>query len=453
MDKKRFHALAVAALLALMSAAGCEDKKESQPVSSEIMGDYTETIAAVTEAPVFKEYAESDFRDINLKLTVVDKEPPVEVTSVDISGLDFGSRVVINNSEEYAEEYYNSMLINPDGQPVYDWREFVNKPSEGAANKCYVYGGKCYIFVMYENTQLFDWTVFSYDMAGGKPEEVYSWAAETLYDYCDINVCFSEGSLFFNTYRMEGENINSTVKRLDLETGGVTVLLERNDPSNDISLNTDDTGAVFLTDNHSVSMEEPEILIYNRDKDEFVKDSDIEAPEGKIIDNNCFNGAYSYLIKPEGKRKYVLVNDYYRIGTALTTGRIVYADEKLAVLYNGSKLHIYDLEKMEHCIIDVSDMGRDIFMYEGMLFIGFNGSDYKMPVYCIIPELGITYPIVEDGIYKDICVTDGSLTFNEITVGLHEITYEATDENGVVGTYGFSHMVDEVTKLYTVKVK
>ena len=168
-----------------------------------------------------------------------------------------------------------------------------------------------------------------------------------------------------------------------------------------------------------------------------------------------FNGVYSYLVKPEGKRTYELVNDYYRIGTALTTGRIVYADEKIALLYNNVKLHIYNLEKMEHCVMDISDMGNDMAVYNGMLFIGNRGNEFRMPVYCMIPELGITYPIVEDGTYSDISPAPDGVTFYETSQDVQEINgYEITDDNGVVFyAGGYSHSYDRIDKVYTVKMK
>ena len=475
MDKKLFRTMAAAFMLAVTAvSAGCEDKNEPQPVTSEDTGDYSETIdeaPETTEAPEYREYAESDFKDVDLSVTIVDKEPPVEISSVDISGLDYGEKVPVCNKEEFAEEYYTSMREYSNGMPMYNWKNFAGKAVKGIPHRCYVWNGKCYIYVIYECFDSADWSLFSYDMAGGKAEEIYSWSAADLNEHSYRNACFCDGSLFFAYSGKDGNTPTCTVKRLDLETGKEKTLYEAADIDITVWLHTNDSGNAELQEYHNVSENNTVIYRYDSDRDEFVKESAIDAPKERILSSDCFNGVYSYLIKSEGKRKYDLVNDYYRIGTALTTGRIVYADEKLAILYNNVKLHIYNLEKMEHCVLDVSDLGSDMAVYDGKLFIGNRSSDFRMPVYCIIPELGITYPIVEDGIYSDICATADGVTFNEtsrqdeviragtVTVDengeIHE-EYEVLNENGGV-TYvysaGYSHQYDRIDKVYTVKMK
>ncbi|MBP5580689.1 MAG: hypothetical protein J6X85_02680, partial [Ruminococcus sp.] len=310
----------------------------------------------------------------------------------------------------------------------------------------------------------------SYDMASGKAEEIYSWSAANLDERSDRNACFCEGSLFFAYSGKDGNTPTSTVKRIDLETGEEKTLYEAADIDITIWLHTNDSGNAELQEYHNVSDEATVVYKYDSEKDEFVKEGSVDAPEGKLLSSALFGGVYSFLVKPDGKRKYELVIDYYRIKTPLTTGSIVCADEKLVILYNNEKLHIYNLEKMEHCILGISDM-NSMAMYDGKLFIGCRGSTSKMPVYCIIPELGITYPIVEPGIYSDICATADGVTFNQTsrqenviksgTVSVDENgevheEYEAVDENGEVShfyTGSFSHQYDRIDKVYTVKKK
>ncbi|MGN0615687.1 hypothetical protein [Ruminococcus flavefaciens] len=150
MDKRELRAFAAALVIAAVSAnVGCEDKKKPQPVptESETGGDYREENSEapeVTEKPVFREFAESDFKDITLSVNMVDKEPPVEVSSVDISGFDFGEKVPVCNKEEFAEDYYNNKEQH-NGQPVFRWQNFINKPIKGVPYKCCIWNGKCYI--------------------------------------------------------------------------------------------------------------------------------------------------------------------------------------------------------------------------------------------------------------------------------------------------------------------
>jgi hypothetical protein len=73
----------------------------------------------------------------------------------------------------------------------------------------------------------------------------------------------------------------------------------------------------------------------------------------------------------------------------------------------------------------------------------------------MIPELGITYPIVEDGTYSDISPAPDGVTFYETSQDVQEINgYEITDDNGVVFFGGgYSHSYDRIDKVYTVKMK
>ena len=85
---------------------------------------------------------------------------------------------------------------------------------------------------------------------------------------------------------------------------------------------------------------------------------------------------------------------------------------------------------MEHCVMNAEDFGDNKVMYNGMLFMGSRNKGLKMPVYCMIPEIGITYSIVEAGIYTDICATQDGVTFNEVSQDLREIPgYEYYDGN------------------------
>ena len=68
----------------------------------------------------------------------------------------------------------------------------------------------------------------------------------------------------------------------------------------------------------------------------------------------------------------------------------------------------------------------------GMLFIGSKGSRVATPVYCIFPELGMTYKIMESGYYTDLTASGDTVTFNEIRQDTAEVTCEYTDDSGVV---------------------
>ncbi|MCR4639939.1 hypothetical protein [Ruminococcus sp.] len=478
MGKRRIRAFAAALILFAVSVnMGCEDREKPEPVpsESETVGDYREETSEapeVTGMPVFKEYAETDFKDVTLNLSVVDKEPPVEVTSIDISSFDFGEKVPVCNKAEFVEDYYNKREERANGQLVFQWQNFVDKPVKGVPTKCFIWNDKCYIYVMYDNLEVFDWELYSYDMAGGEPEKICSWSAETPDEHSAIEVCFEDGAMFCYYFKNEeNDNLLTQVRRVDLETGKETVVYEDKGIDVNIWLSRDSYGIILLMEYHNVSGEPAVSYIYNSREGKFVKNSEIEAPEGKIIDSYLLNGINSYLVKREGKRKLELVNDLYSIPTAFTAGRIIYADNGIAVLYDNVKLHIYDLKKMEHRITNIDGYGNEIEMYNGMLFIGNRGNNFKMPVYCIIPELGITYPIVSDGIYSDLSITSDSLTFNETSRqteviktgavfddenGEMQEEYAVMDENGGISyayTSDYTHQYERIDKIYIVKKK
>ena len=382
-----------------------------------------------------------------------------------------GEKVPVCNKEEFAKDYYTNRREQFSGAPAYNWKNYVGTSSVGVPFKCYIWNGKCYIFVIYDSFELYAWSLYSCDLSGGNFKEVYNWEAKSPDERCGRDICFCEGSMFFECFRKENENeTTSTIKRLDLENGKDKTLYEYKEIGISTWLHANDSGNIELQEYHNVSNEPTVVYKYDSEKDEFVKEGSVDAPEGKLMSSARFGGVYSWLVKPEGKRKCDLINDYYRISTAVTTGRIVYADEKLAILYNNVKLHIYNLEKMEHCVLDVDDLGSDMAMYDGKLFIGNRGNNFRMPVYCVIPELGITYPIVEDGIYSDICATADGVTFNETSRQVVEIKsaeipvdengeelsdYVVNDENGVsyIYTGGYSREYDKIEKVWTVKKK
>ena len=125
--------------------------------------------------------------------------------------------------------------------------------------------------------------------------------------------------------------------------------------------------------------------------------------------------------KPEGKRKLDVVTDEYRVGTGITGLDILYADhDRLVVkLSNKNIVHIFDMAKMEHYVLDCSGLAPMSQYFEGGIFVYANNTDSN--IYYIMPEMGLTFTIykfhekIEEsyGSYINAYRGDGSFGFQQ----------------------------------------
>ena len=326
---------------------------------------------------------------------------------------------------------------------AFDWHDFIDKSVKGYPDSVYEYNGSYFIEaeypVMYSMDS--DFAVFRYDPESEETVEIYSWAAADANEHFDKNVVFSGGELFFTVWSSDNDS-HSAVMRLDLDSREVSTMYEENNDFTSIWLYRDDSGEVAFFEFRQLDSEKTsEIYTYDRDSGQFVKAA---ASDGdRIMSLNTFDGVKTELIKRQGKRALEVRNErFYSFQTKISAGNVIYSDKDRLVLTDNVNLHTYDMNRMEHYVTKISDMGSEIVMCGGKIFIGNRSRDFRMPVYCIIPELGLAFPVTEDGIYMDLSATDGGITFNSIENG--ELTYE---HNGNT----FEREVDYVDKIYTVK--
>ena len=427
----------IALILAAVSVFGwgCAEKKKVSSVSDDITGDYTEDSEISTKA----EYSDSDFKVLNVTLSYPEGEAPVKVESTDLSGIEVGERVPVCNKAEFAEQCYGQEYWND--QTVYNWQDFVDKPIEGVIESCYTENDLCFLYIAYPNFMYgaYDWDVLCYDPKSGSTEEVYSWSAERLEDRCNPP-CFGNGTLFSQVYDSSGEK-GSVIYKTDLYTHETEQVFEGSTEEY-LWLHTDDTGAVCILAYPKDSDDDGVLYKFDSGKDGFVLSEDIEAPENSVS-NDRFNGVQSYLVKREGSRKLDTDNEFYHAETSVSTGIIVYADAERFIIRSGNKLHTYDITKMEHYISDITDMGDEITYSCGMVFIGNRSNTFRMPVYCIMPELGLTYPVCEKGIYGDIRRQEDGISFNSI----HNVENTMVGAGGEVFLTYSLHTVDKVYRL------
>jgi hypothetical protein len=433
---KRIILFAAAVLAFSTVLTACDDKEKPGPrpqdtVINEDTGDTP--IGGDTERE-YIECSEDDFKTIKVTLTYPDKEPPVEVSSIDISGLDFGKKLPVCNTEENAKNYYENMFSL--SQIEYNWEKLINEEAEGIASNCCMYDGKCYIVVEYKSflSSDFDFSLFCYDEKSSRNEEVYSWSSKDINESYKGTPVLSNGKMFYSVYNVNDNS--SKVYAYDLISGDIKSVYENNSPI----MCHDDKGYPSIVV-YDIKDSVTETLHYEADSERFISDKN-EDLSGKVYTNNIFNGVPYYLVKPHDKRKLDMICQYYHVSLSYTGGTIIYADDKKFLIKNEGSIHMYDLEKMEHYILDVTGMGSECTYCNGMVFTGNWYEKYKMPVYCIIPELGIAYVITDNDLYCGLKTVGDKVTFNSIDSYVEDIR----DENGK----GVSHELDKVKKVYIV---
>ena len=182
---------------------------------------------------------------------------------------------------------------------------------------------------------------------------------------------------------------------------------------------------------------------YDADTESFIS---VKADDmgGDVVTSNVFSGVPFYLVKPDDTAYLDMVSEYYRVSLSYPGGVIIYGDDKMFIVKNYTLIHMYDLEKMEHYILDVHDMG-DIAAYSGgFLFLGSMYRNHQIPFYCIKPEFGIVYTIAEGIDCNRISAFDDKVVFNALIDEVKELDLDSG---------GIYYSADKIEKAYTVTVK
>ena len=437
-----------AALITVLSASlwSCEDSKGTSKKVSSDPPIYNTHESIIDTSDLKREYGDEHFNAINVSLSYPDAVAPVEVSCIDISGLDFGEKLPVCNRAENADAYYTDMF-SYNGDLLYDYSEYVDKPVKGYATGCYIEDGNCFIDVSYPNMvgEVHDWSLFRYDMESGALEEVYSWSSDSTAVRCDGRF-FTDRYVLFSA--MDPADHNATaVYKLDIYDPQLTEVYrcEEKEKGDYAYIYRNGTGDICLDVSNNIAADSVVMYMFDTDSGEFVRWEDRDVPENTVM--TATSGKYgrmpSYLIRPNGQRRLEMDNKYYNVELTFSNGSIVYADKERFIIRSGNKLHTYDIEKREHYISDVTDMGSECAYCNGMIFIGNRNANFTMPVYCIMPDLGLVYPVCDKGLYTNICSSDDSVYF----LGREDVQWEMKSIDGSVdGVFTYS----TVTKLYTV---
>ncbi|MDO4864624.1 MAG: hypothetical protein Q4A05_10695 [Ruminococcus sp.] len=196
---KKFIAVSAAAVL-LGTMCACADKSDtSEPVggvTAPAVSDIPTGAEAPTEPP-FLELTEEDFTPVDMKCDITDSAPPVDISPVDLSGLDLGERL--------------SPCMSTAGG---------GEPCEGRIEPVVFLGGRFFFGVNYDEWDgHHDSALYRYDPETGELKELTDGRG---YFGCFDCLSAIKGRLVFFADSEEGST--STLYEVDPESGEITEL-------------------------------------------------------------------------------------------------------------------------------------------------------------------------------------------------------------------------------------
>ncbi len=407
--KKAIYIIISAALI--LSAFGCEDKKnDSKPqIPEEAEED------AALEKPFFT-LSSNDFSAINVELTLSDEDPPFELGHIDLTQLDFGTRLPKCVEEGKYDELHEALMIygyydDESGTYIYGdkgvpdtYLDWVYEPQQGKVIRSAINGDTAYFVVSYEpltNGDSHEWSVFSYDIHTEELTEVYSYSNTDSYNIMYNDWFLVGDTLCFTEFDSDGKYF---IKSFDPETGEVKNIFNTDE---DWAFN----GWAFKAPGeHSLLIEN---MVHDEDEntnEDTIYELDIETGETEEFYHSkhrsgynvkmSFSGIRACLDKSsEDSRTYDIITDYYRIDTGLRACELYYADESCFILMQSddysSLVHYFDIDKMEHYIIDVTDYGSYCTYCSGGILMTDSSAfpRIKHHLYYLMPELGLMFDV------------------------------------------------------------
>ena len=357
-----------------------EKKTESSSKNEKTTADgkkEEKTTAKESTSAEYRNYKDSDFKNIDVKLTFSDKEFPYELECIDLSKLDFGEKLPLCNTGEYADSLYNS---------IYNFTDENHKdmPEKGRVGFVRRSGNNLYLFIDYSGEIMpfyYEWSMFKYNITSKKLEEVYSWSTDDISRICG-EMLFDENTFFYRVENGDTKYVNAidldTLNErtvFEIETDKMLHIYRDYDKSVCINLSTMTTDT--LTDHYT----------YDREKDRFVED---DAGVSYSIRENLDSGSLSL---GDARSASILINtENYSFVSNEVWGNVAYSDDKYIIIDRGYQLDTYDLTKMEHYSSSTNDLGIVVGVKDNKVFLGLSG------IYCLIPDLGIVYKVSENGI-------------------------------------------------------
>jgi hypothetical protein len=324
-----------------------------------------------------KNYTDSDFKEINVRVTQTNKQLPIDIQTINISDLNMGERIPVCNRPEFIEKAYNTLVRKE------NWREKENSPEKADIVRLYRQDNKIYIVACYgtsrtgyyEMTELFyEWAVFCYDLDTKKSQEIFSWSSDSLNKKCyEIQFCF--GKLFFAVSEPE----KNYVKAVDLSSKNEMTILENNS-SDKYWIFSDGEEYVILSNENN-----EERYYYNIKEDKiYYAETYYEEMKDKyaeMMDLPALEAVESIAI---GEDFYFTSDQFLGIPMSTEKTRFTFS--------SGYRVDTFDITKMEHYFSSLDDVGVPSFVRDGKIFmVGKN--DIK----CLVPDMGLVYNVIDNG--------------------------------------------------------
>lgn len=460
---KKFISI-LAALTLMAGCFSCSEEKDVKSDSKPVEADTTisEADSSVDEPVVqqqaeFREYNAEDFKTINVNLTKTDKEPPFKLHSLNISELDFGERIPPCKQGEYRDKYKPdfSDIDDPDIDDEYreymesvrtEWENICKVPAKGAIQFWRQCGNDIYAAVGYDTYCSggdHEVSIFRVDGLTGEATEIYrhsdpesSFYVETIavpngkvyIDVRDKGLMYLDGDKLVPMHYLDGYSHylmgDAADRMIFLSTKNILEEIPDDYEPQPSEYWEEREGKKYL-----IKGQERVYSEYLPDKDEWKEIARKTYTQEEVysdvnLDNDLpwvYGKLAAHTEKPEGKRKLDVVTDEYRVGTGITGLDILYADhDRLVVkLSNKNIVHIFDMAKMEHYVLDCSGLAPMCQYFEGGLFVYASNTDSNL--YYIMPEMGLTFTLIkfpqrlddDYGNYVNAYRGDGSFGFQQ----------------------------------------
>lgn len=443
--KKLTAFLTAAAMLTAM--CGCDDSKETD--SEDLSGDVTVSGEEATTEPLFAEFTEDDFAQIDAPLNIVPDKTPENLKCIDLSGLDFGSRLSPCKAPDVCDEYGPRMKVeDEDFQKRIDAerQHTIETPSEGDVRNYAMLGDDIFFVVNYDDLcGDHDSSVFRYNINTGELKEL---AQRTGLEYhSGFNGLISaHGKLFF--FESAGD-FKSRINTIDPETGEISLFKEL-----DFSVNWLLESANGIIVYETSSQFGSHTAEYDADTGEVISEGEGVMTPGNNTVYLCDGEAAEITGGFDGKRwqPVTIKTQYYSLSTELNNYNDIFLwKNKVCITTEETDktfLYTYDLDRNERIKTNFDGFsGSLVRSGDGMLCaVGSSGSwnDNYTVLYYVLPEIGTAYRFARSEGWSNPMINN-----NNVILTMQENTISGVRSDGT--TYiGFSN-VSRPDKLYFIE--